>query len=327
MTIFLMLSPYWGKSFFFFFLTFFRRLFTGFPAGIASDEIQIVVLSFLGISAALLGTFLQLRKMVMLANSLSHTLLLGVVFSYSLLGPHLTFLHLILAAFVMAIITTFATQLLHRFFSLQEDASIGLVFTTLFALGIISVTLFMKNVHLGMESLLGNVDMLSLSDARASGILLVALLGLLFFTYAPMKILCFDESLAKTLGISTAFFHYFLMLALSFLAVTAFKAVGVILILSFLIIPYLIARLFFCRLRTILYTAPMIGVLSSLIGVAFSRHLLSYYGLAISTGALVVVVLVFLYVLAYLYEKKASRYFRQYRLRRQTNAASDHKAL
>src|SRR5438445_5406420 len=149
-------NPYYDTNFFQFFVTALMRLIafcSGASLSLATDELQILVLVLIAISTALVGTFLVLRKMTMLANALSHTILAGVVLAYFVhkwlhAGPEsFDFSHLLpsdalllLAALIMAFLTTFLTELLVTKMKLREDASCGIVFTFLFALGVILVT-------------------------------------------------------------------------------------------------------------------------------------------------------------------------------------------
>src|SRR5690242_11493237 len=169
------MNPYWGKDFFGVIGLFFQRVASLFTGGaLAPDEIQICVLSLVAIASATIGTFLVMKKMAMLANSLSHTVLLGIVISYLCLIPFLpkealsghgiSVEILICASLITGLITTCLTQLLTSFFRLQEDASNGLVFTTLFALGIVLITALTRNAHIGTEAIMGNVDALHLND-------------------------------------------------------------------------------------------------------------------------------------------------------------------
>src|ERR1700722_9961958 len=157
-------NPYSDQDFLGFFGVLFSRLLLliigKLPFGsLVADEIQMIVLSCVAVTGAMVGTFLVLRKMTMLANALSHTILLGIVVAY-LLCESLTIPVLMVAALATGIATTFLTEFLNRVIKLQEDASIGLVFSVLFALGIVLLTLFSRNVHIGTELVMGNVDAL-----------------------------------------------------------------------------------------------------------------------------------------------------------------------
>ncbi|MGZ6298662.1 MAG: metal ABC transporter permease, partial [Parachlamydiaceae bacterium] len=221
-------NPYSGASFFDFFWIFIARL-CGFLTGqiplstLASDEIQIAVLVGVSLSAASIGCFLVLRRMTMLANAFSHTILLGIVIAYYLTTrflnvdespshPTLSIHILLLASLAMGILTTFLTEFLTKQAKLQEDASIGMVFTSLFALGVILVTLLTRSAHIGTEVIMGNVDALSLEDLNLVATVLVMNSVLLFLFYKEYLITTFDSGLANALGISTLFFNYLLMM-------------------------------------------------------------------------------------------------------------------
>lgn len=308
-------NPYSGLSFGEFFQELFIRLY-GFITGklsldqLASDEIQIIVLIGIACSSALIGTFLVLRKMTMLANSLSHTILLGIVGAFlftqgSLLevGGHYHSINIqamLLAALLIGILTAFLTEFLTKTARLQEDASTGIVFTSLFALGIMLVTLLTRNAHIGSEVVMGNVDALHVDDCKLVLVILALniVLSLLFFK--QYKITTFDPALAKALGISTLFFNYLLMIQASATIIGAFRAVGVLMVLAFITGPVLTARLLTHRLKTLLFAAIGIGCFASILGVAISRHLLSIYGIPLSTSGIVVCVISLLFLVAVL---------------------------
>jgi manganese/zinc/iron transport system permease protein len=289
------INPYSDQDFFGFFATFFSRLFhlvTGRLSWgeLVSDEIQIVVLSLVAATGALVGTFLILRRMVMLANALSHTILLGIVVAF-LLCDALTLPILIIAALITGVATTFLTDYLNRVIKLQEDASIGLIFSIFFALGIVLLTLFSRDVHLGTELVMGNVDALQRGDMT----IVAAVLGinalLFLLLYYGFKITTFDPNLARAFGFSPIFFNYLLMVQTSSAAVGAFKAVGVLMVMAFFVLPTLTARLLTHKLSTLIALSAAIGVGASLCGVALSRHILTFWGLGLSTAGIVVMVL------------------------------------
>ncbi len=275
---------------------------------LASDEVQILVLILIACSSALIGTFLVLKKMTMLANSLSHTVLLGIVTAYLLLLPFIpenqVHAHaisievLLIASLVTGLITTFLTQMLTNVLKLQEDASTGLVFTTLFALGIVLVTVFTRNTHLGTEAVMGNVDALHIHDLKLIfwiALFDFAVIGLLFKEF---KMITFDGAFAAFQGFSKPFFHYLLMVLTSATVIGAFRAVGVLLVLAFLVGPVLTARLFTHRLKKLIFLSMAIGSGASLISVALARHLLSVQHLPVSTSGLAVTVLGAIYFMS-----------------------------
>lgn len=306
-----MSNPYSNKDFFEFFSVLFGRLgrwLIGDSAvgPLASDEVQILVLFAIAVSSALVGAFLVLRRMTMLANSLSHTILLGIVLAFLISSQIITTqgfsLPILLGASLLTgLLTTLLTQLLTNLMRLQEDASIGLVFNTLFALAIVFVTLFTRNVHLGVEAIMGNIDALHIDDLKLVFFVgLITLVSVVLF-FRQFTIVSFDSAHARTIGFSPLFYTYFLMVLVSATSIGAFRAVGVLLFLAFLVGPVLTARLFTDRLHKLILLAAAFGALSSLIGIALARHLLSCYHLPLSTAGLVVAIIGLTYLLAVLF--------------------------
>lgn len=316
-------NPYDGQTFLGFFAVLLGRIWeflTGQLAlsNLVSDEIQILVLIGVAASSALVGSFLVLRKMTMLANSLSHTILLGIVIVYVVThnglftiasnhSEHINIQAMLLAALGMGLVTTFLTELLTKVAKLQEDASTGLVFTSLFALGIVLVTLLTKDAHIGTEVVMGNVDALHIDDCRLAFVILgINVIAFLMF-FKEFRITTFDAGLSKALGISPFLFNYLLMAQVSMTSIGAFRAVGVLMVLAFMTGPVLTARLLTHDLMRMIWMAVGLGCLASVVGVALSRHLLSVNGLALSTGGIVVCVIVALFLVALLMGIFASR--------------------
>lgn len=305
-------NPYYGQNFWEFLVEFIHRmewLLTGQLniQDLVSDELQVLVLMGVAISSALVGTFLILRRMTMLANSLSHTILMGIVLAFFLtsLSSHQEGAHsdhvaplpiMLLAALLVGLLTTFLTQFLTKTGKLQEDASTGLVFTSLFALGIILVTVLTRDAHIGTEAVMGNADALHSSDLFWVYIIVLCNLFLFIFFFKEFKLTTFDTNLAYALGFSPAFFNYLLMAQVSATSITSFRAVGVLLVLAFMTGPPLAARLLTHHLKTMLIGAMGLGSLCALVGVALTRHILTIYGTALSTSGVVVCTILVMYV-------------------------------
>lgn len=306
MTIIAYANPYSNQTFLGFFVTLISRLLgllSGDDLSLATDEVQVLVLGAIAVSGGLIGTFLVLRQMAMLANSLSHTILVGIVFAYYLMlkdgaamhGP-LPLSALLVASLVMGLLTTFLTQGMSQLFRLQADASTGLVFSSLFALGIVLVTLLLRSAHIGSEVVMGNADGLTSADIPAVYVVLALNVISLLLFFKEFKITSFDPGLARSVGISVPFFTYLLMTQVSLTTVAAFRAVGVLMLLAFLTGPPLTARFLTHRLKVQIALSCLLGLIAALIGVALSRHLYSVYDLAVSTGGLVVCVITFQFV-------------------------------
>lgn len=303
-------NPYHGKTFWAFIILFAQRM-GAFITGklsfaqLASDEIQVLVLMGVAISSALVGTFLILRRMTMLANSLSHTILMGIVLAFvmssfssheeehaSYIAPMQT---MILAALITGFLTAFLTEFLVKTGKLQEDASTGLVFTSLFALGVILVTILTRNAHIGTEAVMGNADALHSSDLFWVYIIVACNIALFVLFFKEFKLTTFDPGLAYAMGVSPILFNYLLMAQVSATTITSFRAVGVLLVLAFMTGPPLAARLLTHHLNRMLIGSVFLGSLCALIGVAATRHILTVYGVALSTSGVMVCSIMLLY--------------------------------
>ncbi len=310
------ISPYWDLDFFQFFIQLAKRIVSfDIVKEIATDELQLLVLLLLSIPSSLLGLFLNLRRMTMLANSLSHTVLIGLVAVF-LMAPDkiihgsLSISTLCIASLVSACLTVVITEGSVKVFRLQKDASIGLVFTGLFSLGIILVTLFTRNTHLGTEIIMGNIDALHPKDLQISGLVFLGNLFFLFLFFKEIYYTTFDAIHTKILGMRPALYHYMLIFLLAFTSIAAFRAMGIVLFLSFLTVPYLIMRLFHSKIIPLCLGSISIVIFASLFGVATSRHLLSVYNLPLSTSGLVVIWMTIFYLFSLgwqsiLYRKKS----------------------
>ncbi len=296
-----MISPYWGAGFFEFFQVLWLRLFQFITGRLGAndlvpDEIQILVLGFLAIAAGCIGPLLVLRRMTLLANSLSHTILPGILLAYWIVGT-MELNTLLLGAAVAALVTAGLTHLFHRLFRLPEDASIGLVFTALFALGIFGVSVWFRDLHLGLETVTGNVDALQLSDLRIAGFLALLNGTILLICYYPLRAMSFERG--------TGWPYFLLLFLTAATAVGSMRAVGILLVLSLLVGPYLTVRLFCSQLHRILLWTPLLGIAAALLGVALSRALLSNWDLPLSTGGIVALLIACFYGIGH-----GIRYFR-----------------
>lgn len=305
-----MTNPYFQKSFFSFFFLLFSRLvcFLSFQGDgvLAPDELQILVFSGISISSAFVGSFLLLRKMTMLANCLSHTILFGIALVF-LLGPSFGFdfqfsdfpiFAMLVAAVLSAVLSAFFTSFLQTHAKLEHDSSIALTFNLFFALGVILISVFLRSSHIAMDAVMGNADILSFADLQLvfAVMLINCLLMLLFFKEYELS--SFDPCMAKSMGLPQSFLNYLLTFQLAITVVAAFRAVGVLLVLAFLLIPPLSARLFVSRLRPMIALAMLIGIFCSCIAVAFGRHLLSAHQIALPSASLLACVMALFYVLS-----------------------------
>ncbi len=237
----------------------------------------IVTASLVGLSCGLIGVFLILRKMAMMADAISHTVLLGIVMAF-IITRELSGVHMLVGSILAGLLTALLVQWLHSL-NVQQDASIGTVFTTLFAIGVILIELFAGNAHLDVQhALMGEItfipwDKMSLpllgDVPKATALLaLVFVIVLLFIIafYKEWKITTFDPALAASIGIPVLVMHYVFMSLVSITTVASFDAVGAIMVVAMLITPAASAYLWTDRLAIMLVLSGLFGVVSAVTG-------------------------------------------------------------
>jgi len=249
----------------------------------SADLVIVLTAILVSVASALVGTFLVLRRMALLADAISHAVLPGIVLAYWLSGGGGATPTALLGAAAAGLVTVTLVEWLTRSGKVKNDAAIGIVFPALFSLGVLVVSLYFRQVHLDLDAVLyGEIayapfNTLTLwgQEIPESWLMMgsLTLLNLLFVLlfYKELKLSTFDPGLAAALGFAPGALHYGLMTLVSFTSVGAFQSVGAILIVAFLIIPPATAYLLTQRLPVMLGLAVGVGVVSSLVG----------YGLAI----------------------------------------------
>lgn len=269
-------------------------------------EIQLIAV-LVAVACALPGVFLVIRGMAMMADAITHTILLGIVVAF-FITQDLNSPFLILGAAFVGILTVWLTELIHQTKLLDKDASIGIIFPLLFSIAIILITRYAGDVHLDTDSvLLGELafapfDRLILfgidigpQAVYSMSIILVILLLFIGFFYKELKLTSFDSLLAASLGFSPILLHYALMSLVSVTAVGAFEAVGSILVVAFMVGPPVSAYLLTNRLSYMLGISAALGAFNSLIGFQLSMYFdVSIAGMiAVTTGLTFAVIFVF----------------------------------
>lgn len=217
-----------------------------------------------GLACGLLGCLIVLQNMSLIGDALSHSILPGVVVGYVVAGHSLVaiFTGSVVAGMVSAVLIT----LLQRHAHARSDASIGIVFSFMFSVGVIGISWLTRQegVHLDMKDFLfGNVLGVSTDDLWLSALILVFVAGCLVLFYRFFFLAAFHSTLARTMGIRVGLLHYFLMLLLSFTVVAALQSVGVILVVAMLVIPASTALLLSRRLPHMLAWSAFFGSLST----------------------------------------------------------------
>jgi len=238
---------------------------------------------FTAVSCALLGAFLVLRKMTMVGDAISHAVLPGIAVAYWLSQSRAS-LWMFIGAAAVGVLATIIIELLRKKLKVQSDASIGMTFTTLFALGVIMITFWSDSVDLDQECVLyGEIAYVpfntwSFSGLNmgpialwSSGLLLLAVLAYTFIGFKGLKMSSFNEDYAAVLGIGVAAWNLSLMAMVSFATVVSFESVGAILVVALLVVPAATAYLLVEKLHLLLIGAGSIALLAALGGYALSR--------------------------------------------------------
>ena len=294
-----------------------------------SMTLPIVLMAFFVItSCGLIGNYLILRRMALVGDAISHSVLAGIAGVVVFTGG-LQVTGLFIGALIAGVVTAVLIELIHRYSRIKQDAAIGITFTTLFALGVILINLKAGQVHIDEECVLyGEIAFVPLDQTKISiplamvqamdnlplagefikgGKLVVAtdvlrmaavtlvVVVLIWAFYKELLVSSFDSALAYSLGINANVVHYGLMSLLSIVVVSAFESVGAILVVAMLILPGATAHLLSTRLPVIMALTVLHAALSTLLGF----HLAKWLDCSIA-GALVVAAMG-LFVLAWIF--------------------------
>jgi manganese/zinc/iron transport system permease protein len=250
----------------------------------ADLEIQLIAV-VVAVTCALPGTFLVLRKLALMSDAISHSILLGIVLAFFVV-EEITSPFLIFAAAGTGVLTVALVELLLKTRLVKEDAAIALVFPALFSIAVILISRYAGSVHLDLDAVLlgeiafapfrrlevGGMDLGPQSLWLMGGILLLNVFVVVIF-YKELKLSTFDAGLAAALGFSPVLLHYAFMGLVSITAVGAFDAVGSILVVALMIAPPAAAYLLTDRLPVLLAWSTMIGAGSAISGFWLARWL------------------------------------------------------
>lgn len=243
-------------------------------------------------ACGLVGCFLILRRMAMVGDAVSHTILPGLVVAFLVSGSRGGWA-MFVGAVVAGVFTIWLIELVHSKSLIKQDAAIGICFSALFALGVLLVSRYADQVDLDQDCVLyGEIGQIYWSPTVAGmpqpafsmAIILALVVVLLAAFYRRLTVTTFDPGLARSLGIGTARYHYGLMTVLALVVVAAFKAVGAVMVVAMLIVPGSTAYLLAKRLPTMLGLTLVHGLLGSVIGFHLGQWLNCSTGAAMVTA-------------------------------------------
>jgi manganese/zinc/iron transport system permease protein len=235
------------------------------------------------VSCGVLGCYLVLRRMSLMGDAISHAILPGLALAFLFTGSRDP-LPMLLGAASVGVLTALLSAGLSKWGKVPEDAAMGVVFTTLFAIGVVLITFVARQVDLDPGCVLyGLIELVAFDTRTIFGIampkafielslLLLVILTLLSLFSKELRIVCFDPALATSMGISAALVHYGLMTMVAATSVLSFEAVGSILVIAMLVAPGATAQLLTDKLGRMLWWSAALAATSACLGYVLAVH-------------------------------------------------------
>ena len=222
-----------------------------------------VMVLLLSIPTALLSCFLVLKGWSLMGDAISHSVLPGIVIAYVLSIPFA------IGAFFAGISCAVLTGFIKEHSRLKEDTVMGIVFSSMFAVGLLLMTKIETDVHLD-HILFGDLLGSSWESIKEVSVVSLIVCGFLVIKGKDVLLFVFDKQQAQAIGLSVRFLHYALLSILSITIVFALKSVGMILVISMLIAPGAIAFLMTKSFYHMLIISVLISCSCSLLGIYLS---------------------------------------------------------
>jgi manganese transport system permease protein len=251
----------------------------------------LITTVFAAVVCAVLSCWLVLLGWSLMGDAVSHAVLPGVVIAYIVGAPFA------LGAVVFGFLAVALIGIVRDTSRVKEDAAIGIVFTTLFAFGLVLVSVTPSQTDLN-HIIFGNILGVSTTDLIQIGVLAAVALVVLVLKRRDLTLYAFDPIHAHAIGLSPRRLGALLLGMLALTAVVALQVVGVILVVAMLIIPGATAYLLTDRSGRMLVIAPIISAVCSILGIYLS------YWLDAASGGLVVVVQGVVFALVYLFSPR-----------------------
>lgn len=287
-----------------------------------NTRLVVICTLLLGCACGLMGGFLLLRKRSLMGDTLSHATLPGVGIAFmvsvamGMSGKSLPIL--LLGATVTGVIGCWAVLFIRNHSRIKDDAAMGIVLSVFFGAGVAVLSLVQtipEGSAAGLESFIyGKTASMVMGDFQILIAVTVCVLLLSFLFFKEFRLLCFDESFAAAQGWPVRWLDILLLALVTLVTVAGLQAVGLILIIAFLITPAAAARFWSERLDNMLILSAIIGALSGWLGASISAFLPR-----MPAGALIVLVAALCFLFSMLFGSKCGvivRLYRQERLKR-----------
>ena len=245
-----------------------------------SIPILIMTMSFfVATSCALVGNYLVLRRISLVGDAISHSVLPGIAIAFLISSSRASW-PMFLGALAAGLVTTSVIEIIHSRSRIKQDAAIGITFSTMFAIGVIMVSAFAGQIDLDLDCVLygkleaipaGAMSTIFGLEIPRRVVVMGAVTGvvivLVVLFYKELLVSSFDPGLAASLGLNPGLVHYLLMCVLSIIVVSAFEAVGAVLVIAMLILPASTAYLLTDRLWLMMLLSVLHGLISSIGGI------------------------------------------------------------
>jgi manganese/zinc/iron transport system permease protein len=256
------------------------------PASVAWNGQVILMGLFICWTCGILGSFIVVRRMALMGDAISHGILPGLALAFLFTGS-LALAPMWVGACLAGLACSYCIEWLRLHTPIRQDAALGLVFTSFFALGVTLISLGAGDVHLDPDCILyGEIGFVPLSPSlRIGGMNLgnqalwtmggvcTLIMGAVLVFYRHLLVSSFDSTLARSMGIRVRRIHFGLMLGLALATVACLESVGVILVVAMLVFPSVTASFFFVRLSSLLWASFPLGAAYSIGGFHLAQWL------------------------------------------------------
>ena len=249
------------------------------------------VSALVGAVCAFLSAYLMLKGWSLMGDALGHSIVPGVAAAYIIGAPFA------IGAFFAGILASLGMAFVKQHSRLREDAIIGLVFTTLFALGLLMASLWPASVSI-QTIVLGNILAISDEDAMQVAIIAVVSFVIMAFLWKDLMVTFFDETHAKSVGVNTGLLKIVFFTLLSACTVAALQTVGACLVIAMVVTPGATAYLLTDRFGRLVVIAIALGAGTSFVGAYIS------YFVDGATGGVIVTLQTVLFLLAFYFAPK-----------------------
>ncbi len=244
-------------------------MFEAFTAPLTETYFQKAMIggSIVAVVAGVVGCLVVLRRMAFLGDALSHAMIAGVAGGYlvmkMLFGYEAHAPGMLLGSLIAAITTVALISFVSRVSRIKEDTTIGIMYTGIFALGVVAVSIFRHYIHIDlMHFIMGDILGVADTDLWVSAFTAVIVLSIIILFFRHFQIATFDPVMAASIGLPVLFLDYVLTTCVSLVVVSAVSMVGVILVVGLLITPAATAYLLSDRLDRMMILSGIFGVTS-----------------------------------------------------------------